>query len=180
MDWKLLSRICSFKTPWIELIGEHWQDDKGQLLDYWRTTTDDSLIIIPEQSGDFIFPNKIFRPGVGQMTLDFPGGRVRQGVPINTMAREILARELGVTDNSIIELENIYTDPKFINSSTSSQKLFGLYARLNGTKDDLLPHIRFGSNKSNLSRILEELQCLQCRALLLELITCKERFAGVR
>jgi ADP-ribose pyrophosphatase YjhB (NUDIX family) len=172
--WKLLSDIASFKSPWLELIGEKWESEDGQLQEYWRIVSADSVIIIPEQSGEFLLPLKMFRPGVGVETLDFPGGRMALGEQPENAAVDILWRELGVAEHMIDTLTYIYDDPKMVNSSTSSQKLFGVHALLNDEMEDLVAHHRYKTDAAGTHNLLKELECLQCRALLLEFLRIKD------
>ena len=168
--WKLLSDIASFKSPWIALIGERWEDDQGAILDYWRIDSSDSVIVVPEYKGNYILPARAFRPGVGRETLDFPGGRRDNGMGVEETARSILHRELGVSQSSIVSLSHIFDQPALVNSSTSNQRLHGLHARLDELGDDLRPHFKYEINEVGTRELLAELECLQCRAILLELL----------
>ncbi|WP_367155410.1 hypothetical protein [Methylomonas sp. HYX-M1] len=167
--WTYIAKIASFSSPWIELIGERWQDPNNRLIDYWRTVSADSVIIIPIQNKQILVPDKTFRPGIGIETLDFPGGRFSHVDTIETSIEEILNRELGISINQIESISSIYSNPKYINSSTSNQKLFGYYANIRSCEENnFLPHFRFNLNQHDLNDLLSQLDCLQCRALLLE------------
>lgn len=168
--WKRISNIASFKTPWIELVGERWRDEVGNDLEYWRTKAPDSVIIIPELNGQYLLPAAQFRPGVNRATLDFPGGRQARDHAPREMVAIILARELGVMPEHIAKISTINAQPLLINSSTSSQKLHGFHAMLDADmgRSSLLPHTAYDRDGAGLQELLQALDCLQCRALLRE------------
>lgn len=172
--WRLLSRTASLETPWIQLVGERWDDGNGHILDYWRTVNADSVIIIPEQAGELLLPQKTFRPGVGCETLDFPGGRVKPCISLEEAAYEILERELGIMRHGVVSLEALNSKALLVNSSTSSHKLYGLHARLADDAIELLSHSRYRFNSQGMANLLGELDCLQCRCLLLDLLRLRK------
>jgi hypothetical protein len=67
--WQILERFIEIRSPWLTLIGEKLQDEKQQILDYWRVEKADSVVIITIQKGRFLLPKPSYRPGVGQTTL---------------------------------------------------------------------------------------------------------------
>jgi hypothetical protein len=72
--WQLRDRFVEMRSPWLTLIGEHLQDERGQVLEYWRIEKADSAVILPILNGHLILPTPNYRPGVGEPTLDFPVG----------------------------------------------------------------------------------------------------------
>ena len=40
--WPVNDRFLELRSHWMTLIGEHLQDDRGQLLEYWRVEKADS------------------------------------------------------------------------------------------------------------------------------------------
>lgn len=74
--WRVQDRFLELHARWMTLIGEHLQDHQGEILEYWRIEKADSVIVLPIQNGQFLLPPPSYCPGVGQVTLDFPGGRV--------------------------------------------------------------------------------------------------------
>jgi hypothetical protein len=142
----------------------------------------DSVIVLPIQQdhlgqSHILLPPASFRPGVGQVTLDFPGGqRLARQKPEQT-AIAILHRELGVEANAISQITPLNPDGWAINSSFSNQKLYGFIAHLEG--DLLQPSglrtISYPATKTGVRQLLDELTCLQCRAVLLEWCACLEK-----
>lgn len=169
MEWRRLGPIAELKTPWIGLVGERWEDCSGKTLDYWRVTAAHSVIILPRLGNDFLLPELTFRPGVGRPTLDFPGGRLPEGTPPNVAAASILERELGPGPSDTMSLSPLTRMPLLVNSSASDQRLYGFLADLDPALDPgkLKPHHRYAIDALARS-LLPELECLQCRALLLE------------
>jgi hypothetical protein len=103
-QWKTLDRFVEIRSPWFTLIGEHLQDDRQQVHDYWPIENTDSVVILTIQGGKLLFPLLNYRPGLGKPTLEFPGGRVNAGQTSETVAREILEKELGVIEDAIAHL----------------------------------------------------------------------------
>jgi len=48
--WPVNDRFLELRSHWMTLIGEHLQDDRGQLLEYWRVEKADSVIVLPVQN----------------------------------------------------------------------------------------------------------------------------------
>ncbi|MBD1910791.1 MULTISPECIES: NUDIX hydrolase [unclassified Leptolyngbya] len=169
-DWQFDDRFLEMRSRWFTLIGEHWHDHQGTPLEYWRVERAHSVVIIPIQAGQFLLPPAQFRPGVKHATLDFPGGRLLEGVPADEVAVRILGRELGVKEGAIAQLTPINPNGWIVNSSFSNQQLFGFVAHL--TPDVPIPESQIGStytvNHQGVQNLLTDLLCLQCRALLLD------------
>jgi len=171
-SWQILDRFVEIRSPWVTFIGEHLQDDTGKILDYWRVEKEDSVIIIPIQNQQFLFPIPMYRPGVGEKTLDFPGGRVPTGKTPLEVAPIILKRELGITENAIECLSPINKEGWAINSSFSNQKLYGFVTKISqdfAMNPELLGTM-YRTSQDGISTLLNKLTCLQCRSLLLEFL----------
>ena len=170
LSWVTLDRFVEIRSRWATFIGEHLQDDAGKILDYWRVEKEDSVIILPIQNQQFLFPVPMYRPGVGERTLDFPGGRVPVGKTPVEIAPIILKRELGILENSIISLSPVNSEGWAIDSSFSNQKVYGFVATINQNflvNAELLG-ATYPINQQGISGLLNDLTCLQCRSLLLE------------
>jgi len=169
-DWELGDRFLDMRSRWFTLIGEHWRDHQGRSLDYWRVERSHSVVILPIQNEQLILPPDQFRPGVGRTTLDFPGGRLPDGVSPDEAAEQIMKRELGVEEGAIAQLRPINTDGWIVNSSFSNQCLYGFVAHL--SPDAPIPSEQvgytFSVSRQGIQALLKQLSCLQCRALLLE------------
>ena len=169
-DWQTQDRFLEMHSKWMSVIGEHLKDEKGQILEYWRVEKADSVVILPIQNQQLILPPPTYRPGVGEKTLDFPGGRLPEGEKAITVVPKILQKELGITPPTISQLTPLNARGWAINSSFSNQKLFGFVAELEATVE--IPSNFVGAmhpiNNDGIASLLNSLTCLQCRAVLLE------------
>lgn len=173
--WKVRDRFLELRSQWMTLIGEHLQTPEGQELEYWRIEKADSVIVLPIQRNCILLPSPSYRPGIGQFTLDFPGGRVAEGQNPTEAAMTALQRELGIVAASITELIPLNNQGWAVNSSFSNQKLYGFVAHIqeNVVREDaaLLSELAITTypvSSTGVHQLLQEITCLQCRAVLLE------------
>lgn len=168
--WDTVATLATLRSPWMTLISERLCDRTGQTHDYWRVEKADSVIILPIHRHQILLPAPQYRPGVGQMTWDFPGGRVPEDSTPAEIAPQILARELGIPPEAIHTLTALNTAGWLINSSFSSQKLYGFVAQLDPHHDP--PQLPGGAcyphTPDGISQLRQDLTCLQCRAILIE------------
>jgi hypothetical protein len=170
-DWQTLERFVEIRSSWLTLIGEKLQDSQQRIFDYWRVEKADSVVIITIQSDRFLLPKPSYRPGVGHTTLDFPGGRVLPEQTLVDAVANILNRELGIEKSDIISLKPVNQTGWAINSSFSNQKLYGFIAEISSettVTSDRLTTITYPITASGVNNLLQDLICLQCRAVLLE------------
>lgn len=165
--WQTLDRFLQLHSRWMTLIGEHLQDSQGQILEYWRIEKADSVIVLPIQGDRMLLPTPIYRPGIGQVTLDFPGGRVADGQSPEQAAVATLQRELGIAAADIIQLDSLNPSGWAVNSSFSNQKLYGFIADINPSLAEMTA-ITHPATFTGIQDLLAELTCLQCRSVLLE------------
>ena len=112
----------------------------------------------------------MYRPGIQSTTLDFPGGRVPEGLePINAVP-QILDRELGISPSGITKITPLNQTAWPINSSFSNQKLYGFVAEIDSTMSINPDQLgaTYSKTATGINLILQDLTCLQCRAVLLE------------
>jgi hypothetical protein len=173
--WQLQDRFLELHSRWMTLIGEHLQNDLGETLEYWRIEKANSVIILPVQGmspkDQYIWlPSPSYRPGIGQITLDFPGGRVPEGKNPEQAAIATLKRELGIESTEIAQLTPLNTEGWSVNSSFSNQKLYGFVAHIDNATTVLprLLAVTYPVNSVGVKELLQKLTCLQCRAILLE------------
>lgn len=167
-DWQVRDRFLDLQTRWMTLIGEHLETDRGEFLEYWRIERSHSVIVLPLRAGSLILPKPMYRPGVGQTTLDFPGGRWPAKVDIETAAQQILQRELGLPSTALISLNRLNEIGWPVNSSFSNQRVYGLVAQLDPEQRPSVPFLDFATNPEGIADLAEQLQCLQCRMVLRE------------
>lgn len=170
--WTVEQALMRLSNPWLEVIGERLNTPAGQQLDYWRIKRADSAIIVPIWQGQLVLSPVTYRPGVGEVTLDFPGGRIAASQLPAEAAPLILQRELGLVAEDIQDLSAINSTGWAINSSLSNQRLFGFVAHLRD--EAALAHgnryPRYPLTQEGVHHLLADLPCLQCRSVLMHLV----------
>jgi len=159
-----LDRLVHFQTKWLTLIGEHLQDEHGTIHEYWRIEKADSVIVLPRYRQAILLPPPAYRPGIGQSTLDLPGGRVDRPLPEAALA--VLERELLAPAAAIAQLVPLNPAGWWVNSSFSNQKLYGWVADV--SPDWPLPDALLAHPIAAYDTLLPEIHCLQCRMVLRE------------
>jgi hypothetical protein len=167
MNWQIINKFVEIKSPWLTLIGEKVLDENHKLLDYWRVKKANSLIIIVIKNNNFILPEPIYRHGLGEITLDFAGGRIEDNANVEQIILNILERELNIKKSDIIETQPINQQHWVINSSFSNQKLLGYVTKIS-PQTTLKSHRQYPLNNTGIDALLKDLICVQCRSLLLE------------
>lgn len=168
--WQVKDRFLEINSRWLTLIGEHLQDDRGEILEYWRIEKADSVIVLPLQGDRILLPKLSYRAGIGQISLDLAGGRVPSGESPQMAAIATLKRELGIETSAITQLIPLNTEGWTVNSSFSNQKLYGFVAHieLNAKLDPELVAVTYPSTSDGIQELFEAISCLQCRAVLME------------
>jgi 8-oxo-dGTP pyrophosphatase MutT (NUDIX family) len=167
-QWQVRDRFLNLQTRWFALIGEHLVTESLETLEYWRIERADSVVVMPLLEGSWVLPEPMYRPGVGQATLDFPGGRVGPDQTPAETAPQVLQRELGIEIAAIASLTPLNVDGWPINSSFSNQRLYGWVAELLPHTVPTAPCRRFAMDPAGLQALEAQLLCLQCRAVLRE------------
>ena len=168
--WVFVKEVVRIVSQWATLFGERWVTDKGQELEYWRVERPDSVIVLPIHKGDFLLPHSCFRPGVKRGTLDFPGGRHPAQNQLRQTALQVLERELGVPETAVTELVQLNEKKWDVDSSFSCQGLWVFFATIDEAypMDKALVGACVKADESGVKALLGRLDCLQCRASLLE------------
>jgi hypothetical protein len=169
-EWERGERIVTVDSPWVRLIAERWRDDAGRQLDYWRVEHAHSVIVAAVQSGRLLLPRQQFRPGLGRATLDLPGGRLPPGASPLEAAVAVAVRELGLPQEALGEPRRLNQEGWPVNSSFSDQLLFGVAVAVDPAAAPSLPYEAVPADREGLTGLLRRLECLQCRAVVLELL----------
>lgn len=159
--WNKKDEIVHIHSKWLDLYCESWSSESGNSCEYWRVEKADSLIVITTHENDYILPKPMFRPGVGEATLDFPGGRIstRNKNSLILSAEQILKKELNISKGNIANLKILDNVGKNINSSFNNQRLYVAYAEIKNLSE-IDDYISYGKDKVNLLK--NDLSCLQC------------------
>lgn len=159
--WKKIDEIVHIHSKWLDLYCETWDVGSGDICEYWRVEKADSVIVVSMYEDQFILPKPIFRPGVGEATLDFPGGRIsdRSEKGLMESAKLIIEKELGARKENITKIEVLDAVGKYINSAFSRQRVFVAYAVIDeiSTINEFVLY-----RKDKAAQLFEELNCLQC------------------
>ncbi len=160
--WQRIAEIVAIASPWVRMVAERWTDDLGRELDYWRVERVPSVIVIPIWRAQVLLPHPQFRPGVGRMTLDLPGGRVPSGTVPLEMAPQIMQRELGIVPETIATLALLNEQGWITNSSFSNQLLFGVIATINDDAaiDHSLIYRSVSCTVDQIAALINDLECL--------------------
>ena len=179
--WQCKERILALKNRWLTLIGETLETPEGTSLNYWRVEKADSVIVLPIHQQHLLLPLPMYRPGVGESTWDFPGGRCPDGQRPHNAAKTILQRELGIADSALHHLKPLNQTGWFINSSFSNQCLYGFVAELSDDAPLLSEKLgaTYPTTEPGIQALLEKLRCLQCRCLLMEWWAARTRECAV-
>lgn len=169
-DWKRLSECVRITSQWVTLIGDRWLSDEGKELEYWRVEKADSVIVLPLQAGHIFCVAPTFRPGIGRATLDLPGGRLPAGKAPRDVVPPLLQRELGIAPEAIRRTQPLNDAKWIINSAFSNQGLWAFAAEIDEAFP--IPQAMVGAkapaDAAGVAALLEQLDCLQCRAVLRE------------
>lgn len=166
--WAVHRTLMNLQTPWLTLIGEELQTGDDQFIHYWRVEKADSVVILPLWQGQVLLPPPSYRPGIGQVTLDLPGGRIDPTEGPAAAVPRILQRELRLEAPQISALTPLNSRGWPINSSFSNQRLFGFRAELQGALTLPAESQYFPHTSSGVEKLLTSLLCLQCRAVVME------------
>ena len=169
--WKVISRFVQIRSPWLTLIGEKLQTHENTELEYWRVEKPDGVIVLTLQGDKILLPVPMYRPGIGEYTLDFCGGRMAPKTKPTEAALQAVQRELKITDSkpfsSLTPLNNV---PWEIDSSFTDVRLYSFVAML--SPDVIIKTENIGATypitKAGVAQLLKKLTCLQCRACLQE------------
>jgi hypothetical protein len=163
--------LMDLRNPWLRLVGERLQTPDQQTVDYWRVEKADSAIVLPIWREQVVIPPAVYRPGLGQATLDLPGGRVAPGQDSAVAAQAIVQRELGVDAAGVVTLDPLNAEGWPVNSSFSNQRLFGFRAKLTDADHPFpIGSQYYPFTPAGLRDLLQHIPCLQCRAVIVEIL----------
>jgi hypothetical protein len=174
---QLLSSATIADSQWVKVYKDRMLSNGGYELEYWRVDRSDTANILTRQKGRFILPEPQLRPGIKKRTLDFIGGRVDARQPHSNqkaahsgnrrrpvqIAEKIVRREFQLDDAVPLDLKPLTPTPLYVDSSFSSQKLYGYVV-------ELPIGLQLPGTFYTAKELFEQLRCLQCRTLLMEWI----------
>lgn len=158
---KRLERSVIAQSKWVTFYKDRVESNGGGELEYWCVDRSDSVIVVAVQNGKFLLTPEQYRPGIDQTTLDFPGGRVDANDPL-AAAEQTFRREFQLDQSLPLSFQPLISAPLIVDSAFSNQRLYGFMVKI---PDDIIID---GTRQYTADELLEKLQCLQCRTLLLE------------
>ncbi len=166
--YKIINKFFCFKSKWVEFIGERCEDEKKDLLEYYRVVRCDSLIVLPIVGNKLLFPQKYYRHGISNITLDFPGGRIEDLKKIKNTAKKILKKELSIHSKDIQNIQIINNEGLYVDSSFSTQQVYTCIAYLDEKNFKFNKIKCIEINKDNIISLYNIMKCIQCKNSLME------------
>jgi ADP-ribose pyrophosphatase len=93
--WEIKKREDVFKTPYFSVSKNHFSDSEGYQDDFYRFNFTDWVNIVPETASGELVMIRIFRFGIEDYCLEFPGGQVEKGADPLEAAKSELFEETG-------------------------------------------------------------------------------------
>jgi ADP-ribose pyrophosphatase len=109
--WMRVSEEKVFSTPYFSISENRFSDSEKFQDDFYRFNFSDWVNIVPEtDSGDFIMV-RIFRFGIEDYSLEFPGGQVEEGSSPIEAAVDELREETGYVADTLDSAGWIHPNP---------------------------------------------------------------------
>ncbi len=111
--WRRTARRTVVRDRWIHLRAETWITGDGVTLDpWWVLDWPDWVHVVAITADDRLVLVRQFRPGIGEATLELPGGVMDPGDPDPaTAARRELAEETGFAAPALEPVVTLRPDP---------------------------------------------------------------------
>lgn len=168
--WKILDEFVKIKTKWVSFYGEHCIDENNEILEYYTVERADSIVILPFINNKLLLPMNYYRHGVKKHTLDFPGGRFEKNINKIDTIYNILQKELNVSKENVDTIEELNSIGWIVDSSFSTQRLYAVAVHISHIDGDNIESNLIETTWDNMSNILSKIECLQCRAVLMQWI----------
>lgn len=101
LKWKILSKETVKKDRWVDLsAGRYLLPNGMELKPFYTTHNRDFAVIVPRnEAGEYLCVRQ-FRPGVSDVTTEFPAGAIEEGeTPLDAAKRELLEETGFVSDH---------------------------------------------------------------------------------
>ncbi len=111
--WKLLSKQDISVTPWFPMENRTYELPNGKIIDDFSVTTIANVaMVVPVSPENKILVVHQFKPGVDELTLEFPAGRLEgRHKDILELAHEELLEETGGVAGEWHELGSVWPMP---------------------------------------------------------------------
>ena len=110
--WRLISKKDVSVGKWFPIEERVYEKSDGEVVDDFSVTTlEDVSMVIPILDTGRIMMVEQFKPGAGQVTYEFPAGRLKPGESFEDGARTELLEETGYEVGELVELGELVTFP---------------------------------------------------------------------
>jgi len=110
--WKLISKKDVSISNWFPVEERTYKKPDGGIIDDFTVLTVENVsLVIPVTADRKIVMVSQFKPGADQVTLEFPGGRLKPGENYLEGAKTELYEETGMITDQFIELSETITFP---------------------------------------------------------------------
>lgn len=105
--WAIKKSQRKYKNSWIEVVEDLVIDDHGRELMYGVVRIAKGTCVLPLDDEGFVYLAKQFRYGLGDFSVECPGGAIDKGETLLAAAKRELKEELGISPTRWIELGHI-------------------------------------------------------------------------
>lgn len=102
--WTTQKSDLKYKNPWIEVVEDKVLTDQGQEKTYGVVRIVKGVCVLPLDTEGNVYLAKQFRYGLGDFSIEGPGGALDEGEEILTAAKRELQEELGINPKTWIDL----------------------------------------------------------------------------
>lgn len=124
-DWELLSVKQQNLGGWLPIEERTYKKNDGKVVDDFSVVTVANVsMVIPVLENGRIVMVKQFKPGAGELTLEFPAGRLKPDQNYEEAARMEMMEETGMEVGELIEVGETVTFP-----TKGSERVMGYVGR---------------------------------------------------
>lgn len=123
--WRLISAKDVSPSPWFPIEERTYQLPNGQIVDDFTVTTlTDVSLVVPVTTNKKIVLVNQYKPGVDEIMLQFPGGRLEdKHADFAELAQHELEEEVGIR----VELDQLTQFGRFSGFSTKASEVVYCY-----------------------------------------------------
>ncbi len=123
--WQMLSSEPVFEHRWYHLRRDTVELPDGTVLDdYFVSVRSDIAVALAVTPGDEVVIARQYKHGIGEITLELPGGLVDDGEDPRAAAARELREETGYACDELVPLGRLIHDP-----SKGTNRIYGFVGR---------------------------------------------------
>jgi ADP-ribose pyrophosphatase len=121
--WRTLSTQTAFDHPWYRLRRDVVELPDGSILDdYFIAERSDVAIVVAVTEESEILLARQYKHGIGEVTIELPGGVIEDGEPAIAAAERELREELGYACDQLEPLGTLLHAP-----SNATNRIYGFF-----------------------------------------------------